>query len=64
MSNDLGVNPSFTWGNDKVIHLLSMNYNYSKYDERDVITGNVTANNTHTVLLTYVPTFFNERPIP
>jgi hypothetical protein len=57
VSNDFGVNPSYTWGNDKVIHLLSFNYNYSKYDERDVITGLVTANNTHTGLLTYVPTF-------
>lgn len=57
VSNDLGINPSVTWGNDKVIHLLSFNYNYSKYDERDVITGNTTSNNTHTALLTYVPTF-------
>ncbi len=57
VSNDLGINPSVTWGNDKVIHLLSFNYNYSKYDERDVLSGNTTSNNTHTALLTYVPTF-------
>ena len=60
VSNDFGVNPTYTWGNDKVIHLLSMNYNYSKYDERDVITAIVTSNNTHTVLLTYVPTFLTK----
>lgn len=60
VSNDFGVNPSYTWGNDKVIHLLSMNYNYSKYDERDVLTGNITSNNTHTALLTYVPTFITK----
>jgi hypothetical protein len=60
VSNDFGVNPSYTWGNEKVIHLLSLNYNYSKYDERDVITGNITSNNTHTALLTYVPTFLTK----
>lgn len=60
VSNDFGVNPSYTWGNDKVIHMLSMNYNYSKYDERDVLTGNITSNNTHTGLLTYVPTFLTK----
>ena len=64
VSNDFGVNPSYTWGNDKVIHLLSMNYNYSKYDERDVLTGNITSNNTHTGLLTYVPTFLTKELSP
>lgn len=57
VSNDFGINPSYTWSNERVIHLLSMNYNYSKYEERDVMTGNITNNNTHTALLTYVPTF-------
>ena len=64
VSNDFGVNPSYTWGNEKVIHLLSMNYNYSKYDERDVITAIITSNNTHTVLLTYVPTFLTKELSP
>jgi hypothetical protein len=57
VSNDFGVNPTYTWSNSTIIHLLSLNYNYSKYDERDVITGLITSNNTHTALLTYVPTF-------
>jgi hypothetical protein len=57
VSNDLGINPSYTWSNDKVVHLLSLSYNYSKYDERDVLTGVITSNNTHTALVTYVPTF-------
>jgi hypothetical protein len=64
VSNDFGVNPSYTWGNEKVIHLMSMNYNYSKYDERDVLTGNITSNNTHTALLTYVPTFLTKELVP
>ena len=64
VSNDLGVNPSYTWGNDKVIHLASLNYNYSKYDERDVMTGLTTSNNTHTALLTYVPTFLTKNISP
>ena len=62
VSNDLGFNPTFSWSGKKIIHLLSMSYNYSKYDERDVITGLTTSNNTHTALLTYVPTFL-ERDI-
>jgi len=60
VSNDLGINPSYTWRNDKAVHLLSVSYNYSKYDERDVLTGLVTSNNTHTALLTYVPTFLTK----
>jgi hypothetical protein len=64
VSNDFGVNPSYTWSNEKVIHLMSLNYNYSKYNERDVITGNITSNNTHTALLTYVPTFLQKNISP
>jgi hypothetical protein len=64
VSNDFGVNPSYTWSNDKVIHLASFNYNYSKYNERDVITGITTSNNTHTALLTYVPTFLTKNISP
>jgi hypothetical protein len=64
VSNDFAINPSYTWSNEKVIHLLSLNYNYSKYKERDVITAVVTSNNTHTGLLTYVPTFLTKSISP
>ena len=64
VSNDLGINPSYTWSNTKMNNLISLSYNYSKYDERDVITGITTSNNTHTALLTYVPTFFNSDLTP
>jgi hypothetical protein len=60
VSNDLGINPTYTWSNDKMSHLLSLSYNYSKYDERDVLTGLVSSNNTHTALLTYVPTYLQK----
>lgn len=60
VSNDLGFNPGFTWTGKKIIHLLSLSYNYSKYDERDVMTGLTTSNNTHTALLTYVPTYIEK----
>ncbi|HMJ46595.1 MAG TPA: hypothetical protein VK498_04665, partial [Ferruginibacter sp.] len=59
VSNDLGINPTYTWSNTKINHLLSFSYNYSKYDERDVISGATTSNNTHTALLTWVPNYFN-----
>ncbi len=64
VSNDLGINPTITWTAKKIIHLLSMSYNYSKYDERDVITGNTTSNNTHTALITYVPTYLEKEISP
>jgi len=60
VSNDLGVNPTFTWITTKIMHLVSLSYNYSKYDERDVMTGQTTSNNTHTLLLTYVPTYLTK----
>ncbi len=64
VSNDLGLNPTYTWTNSKKSNMLSMSYNYSKYDERDVLTGLTTSNNTHTALLTYVPTFFTKELTP
>jgi hypothetical protein len=64
VSNDFGVSPTYTWTNTNMAHLLSLNYNYSKYDERDVNTGVVTSNNTHTGFLTYVPTYFKKDMVP
>jgi hypothetical protein len=64
VSNDLGINPTFTFTGKKIIHLISMSYNYSKYDERDVLTGLTTSNNTHTALLTYVPTYLEKEISP
>jgi hypothetical protein len=64
VSNDLGFNPTFTWTGEKIIHLVSLSYNYSKYDERDVMTGLTTSNNTHTALLNYVPAFLEREISP
>jgi hypothetical protein len=66
VSNDVGVNPSYTWRNTKMSHLLSLNYSYSKYDETTTLGSIVstTNNNTHTALLTYVPTFFTKKITP
>ena len=60
VSNDIGINPVYTWSNTKMSHMIGLSYNYSKYDERDVISGAITSNNTHTALLTYVPTYFTK----
>lgn len=60
VSNDFGINPTYTWTNSKMSNLLSLSYNFSKYDERDVVTGLTTSNNTHTALLTFVPTFLTK----
>ena len=64
VSNDLGFNPSYTWTNKKMSNLLSLSYNYSKYDERDILTGGTTSNNTHMALLTYIPTFLTRELNP
>ena len=64
VSNDLGFNPTYTWSNSKMNNLISLSYNYSKYDERDVYSGLTTSNNTQTALLTYVPTFFEKDLTP
>jgi hypothetical protein len=65
VSNDLGINPSFTWTGSKIVHVLSISYNYSIYDER-LLTApfTVTNNKTHTGVLTYVPTFISKNLSP
>jgi hypothetical protein len=46
------------------MNMITFSYNYSKYDERDVLSGVTTSNNTHTVLLSYIPTYFNSDIAP
>lgn len=67
VSNDFGVNPTFTWSSTKVYNFLSINYNYSKYVEKDYTLTPfplVTPNNTHSLLLSYVPTFLQKNLTP
>ncbi|MBL7728471.1 MAG: hypothetical protein JNM68_12330, partial [Dinghuibacter sp.] len=64
VSTDLGATPTYSWMNDKAMHTLSLTYNYSRYDERDVVTGNITSNNTHMGLLSYVPVFLKKELTP
>jgi hypothetical protein len=66
VSNDLGINPTYTWSNSKMSHLLSLSYNYSKYKETVTTLGipTTTNNNTHTALLTYIPTYFTKKITP
>jgi hypothetical protein len=64
VSNDLGFTASYNWSNTKRMNILTLNYSFSKYDERDVTTGIITSNNTHTALLSYVPSYFNSDIAP
>lgn len=64
VSNDFGISPTYTWNNTKRANMLSLNYNYSKYDERNTTTNVTTTNNTHTAFLTYVPTYFTKSIAP
>jgi hypothetical protein len=60
VGNDLGVNPTFTWSTNSMSNLISLSYNWSKYTETTYQSQTVTSNNSHTVLLLYVPSFFNK----
>jgi hypothetical protein len=64
VSNDVGLTANYNWSNTKRMNMVMVNYNFSKYDERDVITGLTTSNNTHTVMVSYVPTYFNSSIAP
>lgn len=68
VSNDIGINPVYTWSNSKMSHLLSASYNFSKYKESVIVWPSLlpalTNNTTHTALLTYVPTYFNRKISP
>ena len=56
VSNELSINPTYSWGNSKMNNLLSATYTLSQYDE--TTTSGTTHNNTQTALLLYVPTIF------
>ena len=60
VGTDLGINPSYTWSTTKMSNLISLSYNWSKYDETEYFTMAITSNNSHTALLMYVPTFFSK----
>lgn len=64
VSNELSINPVYTWNTVNMSNLLSGVYTHSKYDETTIVPASVTSNNTQTVLLLYVPTFFNKKISP
>jgi len=64
VSNELSINPSYTWNTATMSNLISATYTWSKYDETIIIPASVTQNNTQTVLLLYVPTFFKAKINP
>ena len=60
VGNDLGINPAYNWNSSTMSNLLSLTYNWSKYDETVFPANTLTSNNSQTALLMYVPTFFNK----
>lgn len=60
VGNDLGINPTYTWTKAKTNHLLSLNYNWSKYTEVILLPFSSTNNNTHTAMLLYAPSFVDK----
>lgn len=62
VSNELSLNPAYTWSNTTMSQLLSGTYTRSTYNE--TTTGGTTHNNTQTALLLYVPTFFKKSISP
>jgi hypothetical protein len=68
VSNDVGVNPTYTWSNSKMSNTISLSYNYSSYKETYALpplyVPVTDLNNTHTVLLSYIPVYFNRKIMP
>ncbi|WP_411274223.1 hypothetical protein [Daejeonella sp.] len=64
VSDEISINPAYTWNNSKMSQLVSGTYTWSKYDETTIIPASTTQNNTQTVLILYVPTFFNKKISP
>lgn len=65
VSNELTINPAYTWTTSKMSHLLSGTYTFSKYDETVLLPPlTTTHNNTKTALLLYVPTFLEKKISP
>jgi hypothetical protein len=62
VSNELSINPAYTWNNTSMSNLLSGTYTWSKYNE--TILNVTTNNNTQTVNILYVPTFFSSKVSP
>ncbi len=62
VSNELSINPVYTWSNTKMSQLISGTYTWSKYNE--TTTSGTTSNNTQTALLMYVPTWFTSKWSP
>jgi hypothetical protein len=68
VSNDIGVNPTYTWTNKTMSNTLSFSYNYSSYNETyipyPILVPVTSQNNTHTALLSYIPVYFNRKIMP
>lgn len=62
VSNELSINPTYTWSSSKMNNLLSGTYTLSKYNETTI--SGTTQNNTQTALLLYVPTVFTSKVNP
>jgi hypothetical protein len=60
VGHDMGINPTYSWYNTVMSHLLSFTYNWSRYEEALYNSANITANNSHTAMLMYVPSFFSK----
>ncbi|OIR14217.1 hypothetical protein GALL_46780 [mine drainage metagenome] len=62
VANDISINPSYNWSNANMMNLINATYTFSQYTEQlNYFPFTVTQNNTHTALVTYVPTFFKKK---
>jgi hypothetical protein len=64
VANDFSINPSYSWTNSNMMHSLSFNYSYSRYDEIDAFLLTKTKNNTHTAFFSWVPVFLKKEVNP
>jgi hypothetical protein len=64
VANDFSVNPSYSWTNTTMMHSLSFNYSYSRYEEIDAFLLTKTKNNTHTAFFSWVPVYLKKEVNP
>lgn len=64
VSNELSLNPAYTWSDSTMSHLLSGTISWSKYDEITIAPPLTTNNNTQTAMILYVPSFFKSKVNP
>lgn len=62
VANDISFSPSYNWKSTNIMHVLTGNYSFSKYNEQLFYAPfTVTNNLSNTALITYIPSFLKKK---